>query len=319
MIPIKQVIQGIIGQYFAQDPPPLLKWRDDFLAAKSGSWSSDSKRCYESVINLYIKYVGEDQWPPDRSDILSWLDDVRSRNTETTAATYWKHIRTWLNYLEGIGMLDQDTNPVHIIKKLRLQPREPKDLEYIAFEKQELEELFAYLDHLPDSLYAARDLALLRFQYVSGCRSGEVVQLKIKDLDLTDDTPWARIGARNSKSRRFRYVYFNNEVAAELKGWLEMLAKTGYRGEYVFPSLRYGRPGGPMLAESINQMLRRRLKQANLPQKKAHALRHAHAEHGVEKVGIKKVQKQLGHSDLRTTARYLRGRDKDRGNAYKNW
>jgi hypothetical protein len=52
MIPIKQAIQGIIGRNFAQEPPPLLKWRDDFLAAKSGSWSTSTLNMLEKINGL---------------------------------------------------------------------------------------------------------------------------------------------------------------------------------------------------------------------------------------------------------------------------
>lgn len=303
--------------------PKLIYWRNDFLTAKSASWATVTKQCYTSVIDLYIEYVSEhygpDHWPPSRYDILAWLEDVRSRNTDTTAATYWKHIRTWLNYLEIIGETSCETNPVHIIKKLKLQPREPTELEYVAFTQEELDILFGHLNENSDTLIGCRDLALLKFQYHSGCRSGEVARLKIDELDLEDETPSALIRARNSKTGKYRHVYFNKNVAKELKRWLKSLSDASYQGAYVFPSLRYGRPGGKMSVDSINHMLQRRLKEAGLPHKKAHALRHSHAEHGVDKVGIKRVQRQLGHSDLRTTARYLRGKDPDRAEAYMKW
>jgi hypothetical protein len=119
----------------------LIKWRDDFIRSKRLRWSPKTKRCYESILNLYIQYVGEDHWPPTRTGILDWLNSVQEQASETTAATYWRHLKAWLNYLEAVGALDWQSNPIYLIKKLGLQPREA-DEDYASFDEEELKQLY---------------------------------------------------------------------------------------------------------------------------------------------------------------------------------
>jgi integrase len=178
----------------------------------------------------------------------------------------------------------------------------------------------SYLESLPDKLIAKRDLALLRFQYITGCRPGEVAALMFDNLDFSGELPSATIKARHCKNNKFRTVYFNHQVQEDLECWFDMLRDIGYTNKHIFPSLVNGKPGKPLQSEGIYRMLQRRLKEIELPPRKAHALRHSSALHAIAKgIDIRKIRDQLGHSIIVVTAKYLRKADPDRGIAYKNW
>ena len=49
------------------------------------------------------------------------------------------------------------------------------------------------------------------------------------------------------------------------------------------------------------------------------ALRHTSALDALDEgISLEKVQRQLGHANIKTTMGYLRGRDEDRARAYRN-
>jgi integrase len=177
------------------------------------------------------------------------------------------------------------------------------------------------LENIPASLAAKRYLALLRLQYITGCRSGEVAAITFDDLELTEGPPAARIRARNSKTNESRTVYINNQAKNDLVIWFEALQEAGYSGQAIFPTLYNGIPGeNAVQAVGIYQMLQRRLKEAKLPPRRAHSLRHASARHALAKgIDLRKIRDQLGHSSISVTAKYLGGHDPDRAEAYNNW
>lgn len=297
----------------------LILWRDDFVKSKSVRWAPNTKRSYLNAINLYITHVGEDHWPPSRVNVLEWLESVKQRTSEITTASYWRHVRAWFNYLEIIDVLDTRTNPTHMIKKLKLQPVAPKP-EFLSLDKEELEQLFSYLEKLPFSLFALRDLALLRFQYISGARCCEVASLSRKDLHLSDELPCAHIQAKVSKNKKFRVVYVNDQVRNNLNQWIDALKTVDYTGDAIFPTLYNGTPGKAITAEGIYRMFQRRLVQAEMERRRAHTLRHSSALHAIaDGIDLRKVRDQLGHSSIVVTAGYLKQSDPDRGQAYKNW
>jgi hypothetical protein len=47
----------------------------------------NTSRCYRSIINLYIDYVGDYHWSPSKDGILDWLNYVKASSSEVTAAT----------------------------------------------------------------------------------------------------------------------------------------------------------------------------------------------------------------------------------------
>jgi integrase len=69
---------------------------------------------------------------------------------------------------------------------------------------------------------------------------------------------------------------------------------------------------------ALYDILQRWCDKAGIPRRKFHALRHSSALDAIDEgISIDKVQKQLGHSSIQTTMRYLRGRDPDRARAYR--
>ena len=94
-------------------------------------------------------------------------------------------------------------------------------------------------------------------------------------------------------------------AVAVLQLWLAERAKLGMNGrQRLFCTLQ----GGPLSANQVRQMVKRRAAKAEITKRvHPHALRHTHAAELVaEGVPVNVIQKQLGHVSLATTDIYLR-------------
>ena len=254
---------------------------------------------------------------------MNWLNAVDERAKRTTVSTYWRHLRAWLNWLEAAEVLAH--NPATTIKKMGMTPKAPRKRKPVAFTRQAMQSFLKFLDDLPPNVASHRDRTLIRFHYVTCCRSGEVATLRWADLEL--DNFAVNIDAVVAKDDEYRRPFFNRRVRADLLKWREVLEAYDYDQPWVFCQVVYNRYSQdykpyprPLTVFGIRQLFRRRLAAAELPLKKVHALRHSHALHALKDgIPINEVRDQLGHSHISVTQRYLDSFDEDRRDSYMDF
>ena len=135
---------------------------------------------------------------------------------------------------------------------------------------------------------------LIRMLYSSGMRISELLNLKVRDLDLQNRHGWVRNGKRG-KDRPFIIAQSLNE---ELKQWV-----TGKNpDQWLFT----GWNNSPYDDSSIREILKKSAKEARIIKKvRPHMLRHSFATHLLENgYALTDVQPLLGHSRLETTLVY---------------
>jgi site-specific recombinase XerD len=147
---------------------------------------------------------------------------------------------------------------------------------------------------------------LLAFSYGAGLRAGEVVRLRVGDIDGAQNI----IRIVQSKGRKDRHVMLSPEMLDLLRQWWKVRPTrydTGAPKEqrWLFPG---GKSGKPMTTRQLNRLFHQTAEAAGI--KKAvtlHALRHSFATHLLERgTDIRIIQALLGHEKLDTTARYTR-------------
>jgi site-specific recombinase XerD len=146
-----------------------------------------------------------------------------------------------------------------------------------------------------------RDRALLTVLYRAGLRIEEALDLKPGDVDPARGT----IRVLHGKGDHNRTVAIDDGAIAVVQLWLAERAKLGVNGRHkLFCTLQ----GGPLSANQVRQMVKRRAARADITKRvHPHALRHTHAAELVaEGVPVNVIQKQLGHVSLATTDIYLR-------------
>jgi len=162
---------------------------------------------------------------------------------------------------------------------------------------EEVQRLLASFSHRPEGI---RNRALIAVLYRTGLRINEALTLYPKDLDLERGA----IRVLNGKGGKSRMVGVDPGAIAMLKAWLDARATLGLNGTHSVFCMRHGQL---IRTEYIRVMLPRFARRAGIEKRvHAHGLRHTHAaELRAEGMDIGLISKQLGHSSIATTARYL--------------
>lgn len=145
-----------------------------------------------------------------------------------------------------------------------------------------------------------RNRALIALLYRAGLRINEALALYPKDLDLPEGT----VRVLHGKGGRARTVGLDPAAAEIIERWLEARLRLGFDGgQPVFCTHT-----GHALADGyVRRLFKRLAAQAGVEKRvHAHGLRHTHAAQlRAEGVDIAIISRQLGHTSISTTARYL--------------
>jgi integrase/recombinase XerD len=153
------------------------------------------------------------------------------------------------------------------------------------------------------SVAGFRDYALLLILAMYGLRAGEVIGLRLEDIDWRED----RFRVRQSKSGRDSFLPLVTTVG---KAVLKYLQKGRPQTETREVFLRLRAPYRPLLNSSLHAVIGRRLRQAGIEVKGrhgSHAFRFARAGSLLRaKVPLKSIGDLLGHRSATSTEIYLR-------------
>lgn len=138
---------------------------------------------------------------------------------------------------------------------------------------------------------------MIETMYSAGMRVSELINLKIKDLELDENQGWIRFGKGN-KDRPF-------VIASKIKERIRELIKRNCLKEnnFLFNNNRRGKYS----VKSIQEIVKNARKKAKIPKNvHPHTLRHSFATHLIENgYSVSEVQGLLGHNSLDTTMIYV--------------
>ena len=164
------------------------------------------------------------------------------------------------------------------------------------FEYNELEELFNVCDDTP---MGQRDLLILEMLYGTGVRVGELVNIKVKDIDLS--TKSILILGKGNKERIVTYgEYCSDALITYLNdGYHRLNIKNE---EYLF----LNKNGGVITERGVRYVLEQIIKRTSLNKNiSPHMLRHSFATHLLNGgCDLITVQKLLGHESIKATQIY---------------
>ena len=148
--------------------------------------------------------------------------------------------------------------------------------------------------------------ALLALGYGCGLRAGEVVRLRVGDIDSAQNI----IRVVQAKGRKDRHVMLPPEVLGLLRQWWKERPTRHDKGvppeqRWLFPG---GRPRSPLTTRQLSRLFHETTEAAGIRKPvTVHSLRHSFATHLLERgTDIRLIQALLGHHKLDTTARYTR-------------
>lgn len=145
-----------------------------------------------------------------------------------------------------------------------------------------------------------RNRALLILLHRSGLRIAEALALRPKDMDPKAGA----VRVLSGKGRKARTVGMDAEAFAAVDRWLDAKRRRKISDRSpIFCSLA----GKPLFTAYVRALLPRLAKRAGIAKRvHAHGLRHTHAARlAAGNVPINIISRQLGHSNIGTTSRYI--------------
>ena len=274
----------------------------------------------EKIINDYLEYLKYQKNYSDytvlsyKNDILEFIDYLSREELDFKTIEY-SDIRFYLMYLKDEKHDDNSsvsrklsslrglykymanegivkTNVFSLVNAPKKSKKLPRYFEY-----NELEELFMVPD--TNTSLGQRDLLLLEMLYATGVRVGELVNIKVKDIDL---------GRRNiiilGKGNKERFVTYGEYCEDILKRYLNdgyiLLNKNNL--DYLF----LNNNGGNLTERGVRYILDELIKKTSINKKiSPHMIRHSFATHLLnEGCDLLTVQKLLGHESIKATQVY---------------
>jgi site-specific recombinase XerD len=231
-----------------------------------------------------------------RDDLEAFVESEQDRGTKITSA------RTRLMYLLGFlrFLIEGHIIPEALLKrKIRLKL---PDLLPRAMPPGDVRQLLSVIDHI-------RDRALILVLLRTGMRIGELLALKVHDLDIKERKIHLLEGEKNSLGR---VVYLSDDVLFALRRWL---SKRDHKKRALF----YGRGRDQLGYSSARHLFVKYLKKAGLENRgyTVHSLRHTFASELLNAgMRLECLQQLLGHHNIEMTRRYARLTDKTREQEY---
>lgn len=218
--------------------------------------------------------------------------------TYRTRWHYYQSLRRFFSWARGEGYLE--TNPIDgiCLERPKPTPIEPYRPEHVTRMLKVLDHDWHVAKTARQRMLAARDRAILLLFLESGLRLGELVALRVEDIDLERQ----RVSVREGKMGRGRLAGFGPSSKKALWRYLGLC-----QTEANSDTLWLTEEGRSLSKHGVQEIIRRLKKDAGIQQLRGsvHKLRHTwatiHLKHTRDMKGCRLL---LGHSTLHMVERY---------------
>lgn len=253
-----------------------------------------------SGISLFLRFIQRegkrDLSQIIKEDLEAFVEHEQDRGAKpVTVYTRLASANAFMKFLIEQGVVDEK------VLKRRVRVKVPDSLPR-AMEAEDVRKLLSVIDKVRDR---AMVLMLLR----SGMRIGELLELRVSDLDLRERKVMIY---EAQKTRVGRVVYFTDDAGDALRRWLE---ERNPGKEFLF----YGNGRESLGYAGARAMFVKYIAKAELSEKghTIHCLRHTFASELLNAgMRLECLQHLLGHTSLEVTRRYARLTDKTREEEY---
>lgn len=242
-------------------------------------------------LKTYLEKEGISYLDVDYSVIRLYFNYLDSFNySKNTIAKKITSARSFYKYLARNNKIK--SNPFSLCSLPKKDKLLPKFLYY-----NELEEMFSSCD---DSNLGIRNRCILELLYATGMRVGELVNIKLNDIDLKEK--YIKILGKGNKER---IVYFGDYAKEYLEKYIyearDSLLKNK-KSDYLL----INNSGTNLSARGVELVIKNIIKETSIKSNiTPHVLRHTFATHLLnEGCDILSVQELLGHESLRATQVY---------------
>lgn len=282
------------------DPQALAK--DSLIEAeflqelKANDMSEASLSNYRRAVDT-LSEIGKDPADMDKKDLVKWSADLRDRYAESTVNLYKVLVKRYFKWLHT-GDLHGGEYPdcIKWMKTKNSSRNLPKE---ILSHKE--------VKRMAKTATRQRDRAMIWTGYESGCRPGELLGMRIRDIEF--DKYGAKVHVDGKTGERvIRLV----ESVPDLKLWISMHPKS----DDLDAPLWWSRQGGGLALGTWEEGIQKLAKKAGIEKHvHPHLLRHSRATHltaqGVNEAQLREIFGWTKNSDMPSIYVHLSGRDTD--------
>lgn len=267
-------------------------------------YSNNTISSYMNDLKNYNKFINNDIKKVTKQQILSFIEEEKNNKSDKSVAHTLTVLRNFYNYLEKENIIKD--NPTTKIDLPKLRKTLPNVLTN--------EEINKILDIKLKTKKDYRDKAMLELMYAAGIRISELINIKVNEIDLVNDTVLI-----NGKGSKERLIPIDDISIKYVKEYLDIYRNQLLKNkntDYLFLNNRGEKITRQSLFKTIKKIaLEKGIKKELSP----HTLRHSFATNMLENgADLRSIQELLGHSNISTTQIYTHVSNKIKQENYKN-
>lgn len=257
-------------------------------------YSPNTIESYRHDLEHYYQYQKEQGIPLQKikkEDIKQYLKVLKNaKMSDKSISRNISSIRTFYKFLLVEKIITR--NPIELIEL----PKTKKSLPNVL----SVEEVDKLLDIAVVDSFSSRNKAMLELMYASGLRVSELINLKVKDIDLEE-----ALVKTMGKGNKERVIPIGDYALHAIENYLtydrEQLLKRRIN-DYLF----LNNHGNALTRQGFFKILKKLAKEKGIETNfSPHTLRHSFATHLLNGgADLRSIQELLGHSDISTTQIY---------------
>jgi len=257
--------------------------------------SANTVSAYRRDLGKFAKFILLNSSENFSEDLLSKFVAWLRGNGQLSESSISRAVVTVRNFsafrAKELGLVD----PIRNFAPPKIPQRLPKALSY-----ESILELIGNVGRDANPM-ALRDAALIELMYGTGSRITEVLDLKVGDLDISDDALMVRLTGKGNKQR---VVPVGSYARVSVDTYVARLRPTllkAKRSDFLFLNSR----GSRLSRQSAWKIISEAAERLKIEGVSPHSLRHSFATHLLDGgADIRVVQELLGHSSVTTTQIY---------------
>ena len=285
-----------------KDLPPIIN--EYYISLRANRKSYTSIGVYISNILHFAKFLNTETIPNDfykkvaTSDVEKYFISLEtksngSRMGDDALQQRWSSLNNFFGFLVKRNYLSD--NPIINVER----PKNNTEHKVTFLNKVEINRLLKAVANNPSKVLAARDGAIIKLALSTGLRVSALININIEDIDFENS-----VINVIEKRKKVRGINIGDNIKQVLKQWIEIRNKEfkDMDTTALFISLNRQR----ISVDAVTDMLTRYCDKAGIKRITPHKLR-ATAACMLAKNGlpVKAIAKQLGHSGIGVTMRYI--------------
>ncbi|MBP5406129.1 tyrosine-type recombinase/integrase [bacterium] len=264
-------------------------FRDFLLHEKRYSVKTAESYCLDiELMRRYFTEIGIDLTEADKDDIKDYLGAIYSEVKASSLRRKIVAIRQFYLLLHKRRIVED--NPTLTLTGPKKDGTLPG-----ALTREEMTKLIEY--NYPQNLKGLRDRAIIEMLYSSGVRVGELISLKIRDMDFREKTVNVL-----GKGKKERLLPVTSQAVESIENYLLKRPGGKEKDSIIFCNLK----GQQLTERGVQYIIDTLARNCGIYRKiTPHMLRHSFATHFLENgMNLRYLQHLLGHSNLSTTEIY---------------